>query len=94
MVEDRFEASTLVDVSVGGRVLNPARAIVRGIVTAVEPGTRTNRPAKMTVSFDRVTVGARAYPIRATVSEAIKGGGVRGEAGRLGAGLRLSGQTL
>jgi hypothetical protein len=86
MVEDRFEASTLVDVSVGGRVLIPAGAIVRGIVTAVEPGTRTNRTAKMSVSFDRVTVGARAYPIRATVSEAIKGGGVRGEAGRLGAG--------
>jgi hypothetical protein len=86
MVEDRFEASTLVDVSVGGRVLIPAGAIVRGIVTAVDPGTRTNRTAKMTVSFDRVTVGARAYPIRATVSEAIKGGGVRGEAGRLGAG--------
>lgn len=86
MVEDRFEASTLVDVSVGGRVLIPAGAIVRGIVTAVEPGTRTNRTAKMTVSFDRVTVGTRAYPIRATVSEAIKGGGVRGEAGRVGAG--------
>ena len=86
MVEDRFEAATLGDVSSGGRVLIPTGSIVRGIVTGVEPGTRTNRTAKMTVSFDQVTIGSRAYPIRATVSEAIKGDGVRGEAGRLGVG--------
>jgi hypothetical protein len=27
---------------------------MRGVVTAVDPATRTNRTAKMTVSFDQV----------------------------------------
>jgi hypothetical protein len=85
-VEDRFEASTLVNLDVNGRTLIPAGAVVRGVVTAVEPATRTNRTARMTVSFDQVTVNGRAYPIRGTVTQAIEGEGVRGEAGRLGAG--------
>jgi hypothetical protein len=59
---------------------------MRGVVTAVEPATRTNRTARMTVSFDQVTVGGRAYPLRATVTQALEGEGIRGEAGRLGAG--------
>jgi hypothetical protein len=86
MVEDRFEATTLVNLDVNGRTLIPAGAVVRGVVTAVEPATRTNRTARMTVSFDQVTVNGRAYPIRGTVTQAIEGEGVRGEAGRLGAG--------
>ena len=34
---------------------------MRGVVTSVDPATRTNRTAKMTVSFDQVTVNGRAY---------------------------------
>jgi hypothetical protein len=85
-VEDRFEATTLVDVSVDGRLAVPAGSVMRGVVTAVEPATRTNRTARLTVSFDQVTVGGRAYPIRGTVSQALEGEGLRGEAGRVGAG--------
>ena len=85
-VEDRFEGTTLVDLNVDGRVVIPAGSIMRGVVTAVEPGTRTNRTAKMTVSFDQVTVNGRAYPMRGTVTQAIEGDGIRGEAGRAGAG--------
>jgi hypothetical protein len=85
-VEDRFEATTLVDLTVDGRVLVPAGSVMRGVVTAVEPATRTNRTAKMTVSFDQLTVNGRAYPIRATVTQAIQGEGIKGEAGRIGAG--------
>jgi hypothetical protein len=90
-VEDRFEATTLVDLNVNGRVLIPAGSVMRGVVTAVEPGTRTNRTAKMTVSFDQVTVNGRAYPMRATVTEAIKGDGIKGEATRAGAGAAVGG---
>ena len=90
-VEDRFEATTLVDLNVNGRVLVPAGSVMRGVVTAVEPGTRTNRTAKMTVSFDQVTVNGRAYPMRATVTEAIKGDGIKGEATRAGAGAAVGG---
>jgi hypothetical protein len=85
-VEDRFEATTLVDLSVDGRLAVPAGSVMRGVVTAVEPATRTNRTARLTVSFDQVTVGGRAYPIRGTVSQALEGEGLRGEAGRVGAG--------
>ncbi len=86
MVEDRFEGTTVVDVHVGGRLAIPAGSVVRGVVTAVDPATRTNRTARMTVSFDQVTVNGQAHPIRGTVTEAIQGSGIKGEAGRLGVG--------
>ena len=86
MVEDRFEGTTLADVLVGGRVAIPAGSVVRGVVTAVDPATRTNRTARMTVSFDQVTVNGQPHPIRGTVTEAIQGSGVKGEVGRLGVG--------
>lgn len=85
-VEDRFEATTLVDLTVGGRVVIPAGSPVRGVVTDVQPGTRTNRTSRMTLSFDQVTINGRAYPMRATVTEAIEGAGVRGELPRAGIG--------
>ena len=85
-VEDRFEGTSLTDLNIDGRVVIPAGSIFRGVVTAVEPGTRTNRTSKMTVSFDQITVNGRSYPIRGTVTQAIEGEGIRGEAGRTAAG--------
>ena len=85
-VEDRFEGTTMTDLNVNGRTAIPAGSVVRGVVTAVEPGTRTNRTSKMTVSFDQVTVSGRAYPLRGTVTQAIEGEGIKGEAGRTAAG--------
>ena len=85
-VEDRFEATTIVDVVVNGRVIVPAGSLMRGVVTAVEPATRTNRTARLTISFDQVTVNGQPYAIRGTVTEAIEGSGVKGEATRIGAG--------
>lgn len=85
-VEDRFEGTTVADLTIGGRVMIPAGAVMRGVVSAVEPASRTNRTAKMTVSFDQVTFNSRSYPLRATVTEAIKGEGVKGETGRLATG--------
>jgi hypothetical protein len=85
-VEDRFEATTVADVIVDDRVAIPSGSVARGVVTAVEPGTRTNRTSKMTVSFDQVTVSGRSYPMRGTVTQAIEGEGIRGEAGRTAAG--------
>jgi len=86
LVEDRFDATTLTDLVIDGRTVIPSGSVMRGVVTAVEPGTRTNRTSRLTVSFDQVTIGTRAYPIRATVTEAIEGEGIRGEAGRTAAG--------
>jgi len=85
-VEDRFEGTTLVDLNINGRTVIPAGSVMRGVVTSVDPATRTNRTAKMTVSFDQVTVNGRAYPIRGTVTQAIQGEGIKGEAGKIATG--------
>jgi TolA-binding protein len=94
-VEDRFEGTTLVDVVVSGRTIIPAGSVMRGVVTSVDPATRTNRTAKLAVSFDQVTVNGREYPIRGTVTQAIQGEGIKGETGRIatgaGAGAILGG---
>ena len=85
-VEDRFEATTLVDFNSGGRTLVPAGSVMRGVVTSVEPATRTNRTARLTLSFDQITVNGRAYPMRGTVTQAIEGEGIKGETARIGTG--------
>jgi TolA-binding protein len=85
-VEDRFEGTTLVDLNINGRTVVPAGSVMRGVVTSVEPATRTNRTAKMTVSFDQVTVNGRAYAIRGTVTQAIQGEGIKGETGKIATG--------
>jgi hypothetical protein len=85
-VEDRFEATTLIDFAASGRTVVPAGSVMRGVVTNVEPATRTNRTARLTLSFDQLTVNGRAYPIRGTVTQAIEGEGLKGEAGRIGTG--------
>jgi len=85
-VEDRFEATTLQDVVVQGRTVIPAGAVLRGVISSVDPATRTNRTAKMTVSFDQVTVNDRPYPIHGTVTQAIQGEGIKGETGKIAAG--------
>ena len=85
-VEDRFEGTTMADLNLDGRVTVPAGTVLRGVVTGVEPGTRTNRTAKMTVSFDQMTLNGRDYPIRGTVTQAIEGEGVKGDLPKAGIG--------
>jgi hypothetical protein len=86
MVEDRFEATTLVDLKKGDDVLIPAGSIVRGVVSSVKKAGRLNRKGEMTVAFDQLTIRGRSYPIRATVTEAIESEGIRGETGKIGVG--------
>ncbi len=85
-VEDRFEATTMVDLMNGDRVLVPAGSLMRGVVSSVVKAGRIERKGSLTVAFDRVTINGRAYPIRATVVQALESEGVRGEAGKIGTG--------
>jgi hypothetical protein len=85
-VEDRFEATTVVDLYQGERVLIPAGSVMRGIVSSVNRASRTDRKGSLTVAFDQVTVRGRTYPMRGTVTQAIESEGIRGEVGRIGAG--------
>ena len=90
-VEDRFEATTLADLTADGRVAIPAGAVLRGVVSSVQPATRTNRKAEMTVTFDQVTVNGRDYPLRGTVTQALEGEGLKGDIGKAGAGAAIGG---
>jgi len=86
-VEDRFEATTLVDLrDEQGRLLVPAGSVMRGVVSSVTKATRTERTGKLTVAFDRITVNGRSYPIRATVTQALQSEGIRGEKEKIGIG--------
>jgi hypothetical protein len=83
-VEDRFEATTIVDMYEGNQLLVPAGSVLRGVVSSVKKAGRLERKGVLTLSFDQLTVDGRDYPIRATVTQAIESSGVRGEAGKIG----------
>jgi TolA-binding protein len=86
-VEDRFEATTMVDLQdERGRVLVPAGSVMRGVVSSVNPATRMDRKGSLTVAFDRITIDGRSYPIRATVSQALESEGIMGEKAKIGIG--------
>ena len=86
LVEDRFEATTLVDLSEGSKVVIPAGSVLRGVISSVNKAGRLERKGSLTLAFDQVTVRGRNYPIRATVTQAIESEGIKGEAGKIGAG--------
>jgi hypothetical protein len=85
-VEDRFDATTLVDMRQDTDVLIPAGSVVRGVVASVEPATRLDRTGSLTLSFDQITVRGVEYPIRAMATEVFRSEGIEGEAPRIGAG--------
>ncbi len=91
-VEDRFEATTLVDLkSKDGRVLIPAGSLARGVVTAVKPAGRTDRKGSLSLGFERITVNGTTYQIRGTLTQAAESEGVKGEVGKIGAGAAVGG---
>ena len=90
-VEDRFEATTVADLYRGNDVLIPAGSILRGVVSSVNPATRTDRKGSLTVAFDEITVKGRRYQMRGTVTQALESEGIRGEVGRIGAGSAIGG---
>jgi hypothetical protein len=85
-VEDRFEATTMVDLKQGDRVIIPAGSMMRGVVSSVTKTTRTERKGSLTLAFDQVRTNGRDYPIRATVTQAIESEGIKGETTKIGAG--------
>ena len=85
-VEDRFEATTVVDLMQGDRVLVPAGSQVRGIVRTVDRASRTDRTGALTLAFDEIVVDGRSYPLRANAVDTIKSEGIKGEVGKIAAG--------
>jgi hypothetical protein len=86
-VEDRFEATTMVDLlDERGRVLVPSGSVMRGVVSSVNKATRMDRKGSLTVAFDQVSIRGRSYPMRGTVTQALESEGIKGEAAKIGAG--------
>jgi hypothetical protein len=85
-VEDRFEATTLVDLYQGDALLVPAGSVLRGVVSGVERASRTDRRGSLTLTFDQMTVAGRTYRIRASVTQALEGPGIKGEVGKMTTG--------
>ena len=90
-LEQRFDATTVVDLRQDGRVLVPAGSIVRGVVSAVKPAGRIEREGSLTLSFDRMTVRGREYTIRGMATEVFESRGIREEVGTAGAGAGVGG---
>jgi hypothetical protein len=88
-VEDRFEATTVLNVEKGDRILVPAGSVVRGIVSAVDRAGRLDRVGRLTLNFDQITIRGRSEPIRATVTKALESEGLEGEAARIGTGAGI-----
>ena len=85
-VEDTVEATTMVDLREGDRVLVPAGSVMRGMVSSVNKAGHIDRKGSLTIVFNRISLRGRSFPIRATVEQAIESEGIRGEAGKIGAG--------
>lgn len=83
-VEDRFIATTVVDLQLGERVVIPAGSELRGIVSAVDKAGRLDRKGSLTLAFDRITISGRDYELRGVVTDAIESEGVKGEAAKIG----------
>ena len=90
-VEQRFDATTVVDLTQDGRVLVPAGAVVHGVVSNVKPAGRVDRTGSLTLSFDRMTVRGRDYPLRGMATQIFQSGGIREEVGTAGAGAGVGG---
>lgn len=85
-VEDRVEATTMVDLYQGNDLLIPAGAVLEGYVSSVDRASRTDRKGELTIMFTRLKVNGRTLDIRAYPTQALESEGLKGEAERIGAG--------
>jgi hypothetical protein len=72
-VEQRFEATTLADLKLGGEVRIPAGTIVRGFVGSVRAAGRVERKGSLTLAFDEILLPRGPSRLRASVIQALDG---------------------
>jgi hypothetical protein len=83
--EERFDATTVVDLKQGNTVLVPAGSSVRGVVRSVKEAGNIDRTGSLTLAFDQITIRGRDYPIKGMATQVFKSGGIREEVGTVGA---------
>ena len=82
--EQRFQATTAVDLMQGDRVLVPAGTTVRGVVSKAEPAGRIDRTGRLHLAFDQMVVNGREVPMRAMATQVFESRGIRDEAKTVG----------
>lgn len=82
--EQRFEATTAVDLMQGNEVLIPAGSIMRGVVSSVTKAGNIERTGRLTLAFDQVVVNGREHSIRAMATQVFESGGIREEGKTIG----------
>jgi hypothetical protein len=82
--EQRFQATTAVDLMQGDRVLVPAGTVVRGVVRKVDPAGRIDRTGRLSLAFDQMVLNGREIPIRAMATQVFESRGIRDEAATVG----------
>ena len=85
-VEDRVEATTLLNIDNQDHVLVPAGSVLRGTVTAVNRPGRIDRKGSITLAFESITVRNETTMVRATVTQALESEGIKGDTAKIGAG--------
>ena len=88
-LEDQVEATTMVDLYQGDRLLVPAGSVIEGYVSSVDRASRTDRKGEITVMFTKLNVNGRTHDVRAYVTQALESEGIKGEAERIGAGAGI-----
>jgi hypothetical protein len=84
-VEQRFEATTVVDLMQDGTVLVPAGSVVRGHVASVSPAGKIDRSGSLTLAFDQLSIKGRNYDIKGMATQVFESGGIKEEATTVGA---------
>jgi hypothetical protein len=82
--EQRFEATTAVDLMQGDNVLIPAGSTVRGVVRSVDSAGKIDRVGRLTLAFDQITVNGREHRIRGLATQVFESGGIREETRTVG----------
>ncbi|HKV99076.1 MAG TPA: hypothetical protein VJN96_04590 [Vicinamibacterales bacterium] len=72
-IEQRFEATTILDLKIGDKLPIPAGTVARGFVSSVSPAGRLDRRGNLTLSFDEILLGKSPTRFRASVEQAIDG---------------------
>jgi hypothetical protein len=85
-VEQRVEATTVVNLYREDELLVPAGSLLVGYVAAVDPASRSDRKGSLSLQFTRLSVNGRSYDVRVSVLQAIESEGIKGEVGKIGAG--------
>lgn len=85
-VEQRVEATTMVNMYQGDDLLLPAGSLLVGYVAAVDRASRSDRKGSLALQFTRLTARNRTHDVRVSVTQALESEGLKGEAGRIGAG--------